>query len=95
MSAGCKPDQKDIYYITGDSLTTLFNSPHLEALKEKDIEVLLMTDPIDEWVIRDLHEFEKKTFKSAEKGDLDLEKSGRQEKRGIRQPLRIFQVDPE
>ena len=69
-----KPDQKDIYYITGDSLTTLLNSPHLERLKEKDLEVLLMTDPIDEWVIRDLHEFEKKTFKSAEKGDLDLEK---------------------
>jgi molecular chaperone HtpG len=69
-----KPDQKDIYYITGESLTTLLNSPHLERLKEKDIEVLLMTDPIDEWVIRDLHEFEKKTFKSAEKGDLDLDK---------------------
>ncbi len=70
-----QPDQKDIYYITGDSLTALVNSPHLEALKEKDIEVLLMTDPIDEWVIRDLHEFEKKTFRSAEKGDLDLEKT--------------------
>jgi molecular chaperone HtpG len=69
-----KPDQKDIYYITGDSLTTLLNSPHLERLKEKDIEVLLMTDPIDEWVIRDLQEFEKKTFKSAEKGDLELDK---------------------
>jgi molecular chaperone HtpG len=69
-----KPDQKDIYYITGDSLTMLLNSPHLEQLKEKDYEVLLMTDPIDEWVIRDLHEFEKKSFKSAEKGDLDLNK---------------------
>lgn len=69
-----KPDQKEIYYITGDNLTALLNSPHLERLKEKDLEVLLMTDPIDEWVIRDLHEFEKKSFKSAEKGDLDLEK---------------------
>ncbi len=69
-----KPDQKDIYYITGENLTSLLNSPHLERLKEKDLEVLLMTDPIDEWVIRDLHEFEKKTFKSAEKGDLELDK---------------------
>ena len=74
-TARMTPDQKDIYYITGDNLTSLANSPHLEALKEKDIEVLLMTDPIDEWVIRDLHEFEKKTFKSAEKGDLDLDKT--------------------
>lgn len=68
-----KPDQKDIYYITGENLTALLNSPHLERLKEKDLEVLLMTDPIDEWVIRDLHEFEKKPFKSAEKGDLELD----------------------
>jgi molecular chaperone HtpG len=72
--ARMSPDQSDIYYITGDSPAALMNSPHLEALKEKGIEVLLMTDPIDEWVIRDLHEFEKKTFKSAEKGDLDLDK---------------------
>ncbi len=72
--ARMSPDQKDIYYITGENLTSLANSPHLEALKEKDIEVLLMTDPVDEWAIRDLHEFEKKTFKSAEKGDLDLDK---------------------
>jgi molecular chaperone HtpG len=69
-----KPDQKDIYYITGENFTALLNSPHLERLKDKDIEVLLMTDPIDEWVIRDLQEFEKKTFRSAEKGDLDLDK---------------------
>ena len=69
-----QPEQKEIYFITGDNLTTLLNSPHLERLKEKDIEVILMTDPIDEWVIRDLHEFDKKTFKSAEKGDLDLDK---------------------
>jgi molecular chaperone HtpG len=43
-------------------------------LKEKEYEVLLMTDPMDEWVLRDLHEYEKKPFKSAEKGDLDLGK---------------------
>jgi molecular chaperone HtpG len=69
-----KADQKEIYYITGESLTALLNSPHLERLKEKDLEVLLMTDPIDEWVIRDLREFDQKSFRSAEKGDLDLSK---------------------
>ncbi len=68
-----KPDQEDIYYITGDSLGAILNSPHLETLKEKDFEVLLMTDPVDEFVIQSLPEFEKKKFKSAEKGDLGLD----------------------
>jgi len=68
-----KPDQEDIYYITGDNLSAILNSPHLETLKEKDFEVLLMTDPVDEFVIQSLPEFEKKKFKSAEKGDLGLD----------------------
>jgi molecular chaperone HtpG len=68
-----KPDQEDIYYITGDNLTAILNSPHLETLKEKDFEVLLMTDPVDEFVIQSMPEFEKKKFKSAEKGDLGLD----------------------
>ncbi|PIP38673.1 MAG: molecular chaperone HtpG [Desulfobacterales bacterium CG23_combo_of_CG06-09_8_20_14_all_51_8] len=68
-----KPDQEDIYYITGDNLSAIINSPHLETLKEKDFEVLLMTDPVDEFVIQSLPEFEKKKFKSAEKGDLGLD----------------------
>ncbi|NLN61142.1 MAG: molecular chaperone HtpG [Deltaproteobacteria bacterium] len=67
-----KPDQEAIYYITGENITALQNSPHLEQLKAKDYEVVLMNDPMDEWVVRDLHEFDKKAFKSAEKGDLDL-----------------------
>jgi molecular chaperone HtpG len=70
--ARMKPDQKAIYYITGDNPTALGNSPHLEALKDKDYEVLLMTDPVDEWVVQSLPEFEEKPLKSAEKGDLDL-----------------------
>jgi molecular chaperone HtpG len=69
-----QPDQKEIYYITGDNIHALINSPHLEKLKEKDYEVLLMTDPVDEWVVQSLTEFDGKTLKSAEKGDLDLEK---------------------
>lgn len=70
-----KPDQKDIYYITGDNISSLTNSPHLEQLKDKDYEVLLMTDPVDEWVVQSLPEYKKKKFKSAEKGDLDLDKA--------------------
>jgi molecular chaperone HtpG len=77
-----QPEQDGIYYITGENLPTLLNSPHLERLKEKDYEVLLMTDPMDEWVLRDLHEFEKKSFKSAEKGDLDLGKQVDEKKKG-------------
>ena len=72
--ANMKAEQKDIYYITGENLTSLLNNPHLEQLKEKDFEVILMADPIDEWVVQSLTEFEGKTFKSAEKGSLDIDK---------------------
>ncbi len=68
------PDQNEIYYITGENLSALLNSPHLEKLKEKDLEVLLMTDPIDEWVVMSVNEYEGKKFKSAEKGDLEIDK---------------------
>jgi molecular chaperone HtpG len=67
-------DQKAIYYITGDDINALLNSPHLERLKEKDYEVLLMTDPVDEWVVQSLTEYDGKSLKSAEKGDLEDEK---------------------
>ncbi len=71
--ANMNPDQEDIYYITGDNLSSLLNHPHLEQLKDKDFEVLLMTDPVDEWVVQSLPEYDGKKLKSAEKGDLDLE----------------------
>jgi molecular chaperone HtpG len=71
---GMLPDQKEIYFITGEKMSALINSPLLEQLKSKDFEVLLMTDPIDEWVTQSLTEFDGKKLKSAEKGDLDLEK---------------------
>jgi len=69
-----KEDQKEIFYLTGENLTSLMNSPLLESLKAKDYEVLLMVDPIDEWVTQSLTEYKEKTLKSAEKGDLDVEK---------------------
>jgi molecular chaperone HtpG len=69
-----QPDQKEIYYITGENSSALLNSPLLEQLKSKDFEVLLMTDPIDEWVTQSLTEYDGKKLKSAEKGDLDIDK---------------------
>ena len=66
-------DQKEIFYITGDDLNALLHSPHLENLKARDYEVLLMTDPVDEWVVQTLTEYDGKPLKSAEKGDLDLD----------------------
>ena len=66
------PEQKDIYYLTGDSLTALADSPLLERLKDKGYEVLLMSDPVDEWVVQSLTEYDGKPLKSVEKGDLEL-----------------------
>ena len=65
-----QPGQDDIYYITGENAADLLNSPHIERLKEKAIEVVLMTDPIDEFVVQVLRTFDGKKFTSAEKGDL-------------------------
>ena len=72
--------QKDIYYITGENKSALINSPLLEQLKSKDFEVLLMTDPIDEWVTQALNEYDGKNLKSAERGDLELEKVDEEKK---------------
>jgi molecular chaperone HtpG len=69
-----KEDQKEIYFLTGESLNSLMNSPLLESLKARDYEVLLMVDPIDEWVTQSLMDYKEKKLKSAEKGDLDLDK---------------------
>lgn len=65
-------EQKAIYYITADSFATAKNSPHLEIFRKKGIEVLLMMDPIDEWVTSHLQEFAGKPLQSVMKGELDL-----------------------
>jgi molecular chaperone HtpG len=65
--------QEAIYYITGENMAALLNSPHLEKLKDKNYEILLMNDPVDEWVVQSLTEYDGKPLKSAEKGDLGLE----------------------
>ena len=68
-----KDNQKKIYYITADNLTAARSSPHLEIFKKNGIEVLLLTDKIDEWVVGHLPEYETKPFQSVAKGDLQLD----------------------
>jgi len=68
-------DQKDIYYITGESRTLLERSPHLEALNAKGYEVLFLTDPVDEFVLHHVNDYQGKKLKSAAKGALDLKDS--------------------
>jgi len=69
-----KADQEVIYYITADSLMAAKNSPHLEIFKKKDIEVILLGDRVDEWMIASLPEYSGKKLQSIAKGDLDLGK---------------------
>jgi molecular chaperone HtpG len=67
-----KADQKAIYYLTADSLAAARNSPHLEGFRAKDMEVLLLTDRIDEWVAGHLHEFEGKTLANVASAAADV-----------------------
>lgn len=67
-----RADQKDIYYITGDNREIVEKSPHLEIFKAKSIEVLYLVDPIDEFIVQDIYNFEGKQLKSITQGDLDL-----------------------
>ena len=69
-----KDGQKAIYFISADSFSTAKNSPHLEVFRDKGIEVLLLTDPIDEWLATHLNEFDGKPLTSVNKGELDLDK---------------------
>ena len=67
-----KEGQDKIYYITADTLAAARNSPHLEVFKKKGVEVLLLTDRVDEWVVGSLFEFDGKSLQSVAKGELDL-----------------------
>ena len=69
-----KPEQEVIFYITADSFLAAKNSPHLEIFKKKKIEVLLLGDRVDEWLMSNLPEVNGKKFQSIAKGDLDLGK---------------------
>jgi molecular chaperone HtpG len=77
-----KEGQDAIYYVTADTPSAARNSPHLEFFNRQGIEVLLLFDRVDEWLIAHLHEYEGKPLKSVAKGDLDLGKlAGAEEQR--------------
>ena len=87
-----KGEQDKLYYITGDSYTALKNSPHLELFKKKGIEVLLMHDRVDEWMMSYLNEYDGKSFVNIAKGELDLGKlADKEEKKKAEKATKDFE----
>jgi len=79
--ARMKEGQKDIIFITGESKAAVANSPFIEALKKRGMEVIYMVDPIDEYVIQQLKEFDGKKLKNCTKEGLDLEETEDEKKK--------------
>ncbi|ROR20277.1 molecular chaperone HtpG [Comamonas sp. BIGb0124] len=86
-----KEGQDSIYYITADSLSAARNSPQLEVFRKKGIEVLLMTDRVDEWALNFLHDFDGTPLQSVAKGAVDLGKlQDEEEKKAAEQAAESF-----
>ncbi|WP_045223767.1 molecular chaperone HtpG [Methyloterricola oryzae] len=84
--------QEKIYYITAESYAAAKNSPHLEIFRKKGIEVLLLSDRVDEWMVSYLTDYEGKHLQSVAKGDLDLGKlEGEEEKKEIEEVGKDFE----
>ena len=75
-----KEGQKDVFYITGESRASVANSPFLEALKKRGYEVLYLVDPIDEYMVQQLKDYDGKKLKSCTKEGLDLEETEEEKK---------------
>ncbi len=74
--AGAPEGQRHIWFLTADSLAAARSSPHLEIFRKRNLEVLLLTDPIDEWVTGHLAEFAELKFRDIRRGELDLAEGG-------------------
>jgi molecular chaperone HtpG len=81
-----KPEQTEIFYLTGESRKVIENSPHLEAPRQKGYEVLYLSDPVDELLVQHLSEFEGKRLKSVSKGKVQL--GTEQEKKELEEQVR-------
>eukprot|EP00493_Phyllostaurus_siculus_P009132 UN09246 len=77
-----KEGQNDIYYITGESIAAVSSSPFLESLRKKGLEVLYMVDPIDEYAVQQLKEFDGKKLKSTTKEGLEIDDEDEKKKDG-------------
>ncbi len=91
-----KPEQKKIYYITADNFNTAKASPHLEIFRKKDVEVLLLHDRVDEWLVSHLTDYEDKQFQSVAKGDVSLDEianTDHQEKEELQKKDEKFKSD--
>ena len=80
-----KEGQEKIYYVTADSFAAAKNSPHLEVFRKKGIEVLLLSDRVDEWMVSNLTEFDGKPLQSIAKGALDLGKLESEEEKAAQE----------
>ena len=68
-----KEDQKDIYFVSGKDVELIDKMPVVQTLKNKEFEVLYLTDEVDEFVMQTLMNYKEKTFRNAAQGDLDLD----------------------
>jgi molecular chaperone HtpG len=86
-----KPEQTEILYLTGESRKIIENSPHLEAPRQKDYEVLYLSDPVDELLVQHLHDFDGKRLKSVTKGKVHL--GTEEEKKQLEEQVKAKEVE--
>jgi molecular chaperone HtpG len=85
--ARMKPGQKEIYFVIADSFAAAKSSPHLEVLRGKGIEVLLLSDRVDEWLVDHLREFDGKPLRNVARGELDIDAVQSEEEKQQRETL--------